>query len=221
YIVCSMDILMIRREDLEDTTSEDYTLLHLDNIQSVTICGIQCSRDLACVSFFYNKHSEVCQTKSVQFQPYSYVELEYGNSYYTLHQENCPVDFVRNRKYDLCYKPFLNIVYNVDEAYSNCENDGYVIARAKTDDAYRHICDQLMVTDDGYGEYIIDGKENISMNGDWWFSNGEQMLAFIWGPDEPIIESDFYYVHLHMEDGKCEMQTTLYTYDYYYICQVV
>ncbi|ESP04375.1 hypothetical protein LOTGIDRAFT_170877 [Lottia gigantea] len=186
------------------------------NVRWVT----KCSRDLACVSFFYNKYSEVCQTKSVQFQLNSYVEPEYGNSYYTLYQENCPVDFVRNRKYDLCYKPFMNnMAKTVNTDYSNCDNDGYVLVSAKTDDAYRHICDQLMVTDEGNADYTIDGEEDFSMNGEWWFSNDEQMLAFIWGPDEPSNESDFYYVHLHVEDGKCEMQNTPYYYDSYYICQ--
>ncbi|ESO85914.1 hypothetical protein LOTGIDRAFT_167671 [Lottia gigantea] len=215
---CAADLYLLRRPTHDDLKFDGYTLENLVNIPTIPFCAFRCYVNTACVSVFYNKIFKSCVLKSVLFMNLQDGIVESGTKYYSVYEDGCPQDFIRNRKYDLCYNTFLAYVER-NEAKELCAENGYVLLRGTSVDAYNHVSNQLMVTPGNAYGYYIGGSDKIT-EGRWIFDDGEIMTAFIWGDGEPDNHTDKDVLYLiRLGNGKYEMSDIQPHTRFNYICQ--
>ncbi|ESO84357.1 hypothetical protein LOTGIDRAFT_168802 [Lottia gigantea] len=215
---------LIKKSEFDNRIIRKFVLEQVNNTETVTTCVYRCVRDLNCVSFFYNQNQKRCQTNSVGFITPGDGEEESGTKYYSLYEEGCPADFIRNRNLDLCYKPYIETKDDdFGEARDLCVANSYVLVRGKTTEDYKHISDQLRAsTDYASKKFWIDGSDS-QVEGVWKFDNGQKMTAFFWAqgePDNTTSGKDNVYLR-KSSNGVYEMSDTQYYLDAYRICQVL
>ncbi|ESO85915.1 hypothetical protein LOTGIDRAFT_167672 [Lottia gigantea] len=220
FTVNANNLFLLHQPNFNDLYISDYlTLESLSQIRTLTSCAYRCVINRGCVSVFYDKNTKQCDLKSVLYPVTDNSFTQIGSRYYSVYEEGCPKDFIRNRKYHLCYKPYFDTIEWIYDGMSNCDVGGYVLLRANTVEAYRHVSDQLMVTPegDGYG-YYVDGSDEYT-EGHWIFEDGTPMTAFIWGDNEPDNSTYSDFIYLKRSNGKYIMSDTQNELYGDYICQ--